>query len=59
MIYIRDGGGQPVGPFKDREHVERFIRMMTLCGEQWADNGVVERGEDAVPGRDIARMPLR
>ena len=56
MIYILDGAGQPVGPFKDREHVERFIRMMALCGEQWADNSIVELSEDDAPGLEAALM---
>ena len=46
MIYLREGGGQYVGPFKSRYEVERFIGLMRLCGENWADTEVVE--EDGI-----------
>jgi hypothetical protein len=42
MIYLREAGGQYVGPFKSREDAERFIRLMELCGENWADSEIVE-----------------
>jgi hypothetical protein len=56
MIYLLDGGGQHVGPFKNREDVERFIKMMALCGEDWADNKTVEGGGDDAPGQNPAPM---
>ena len=56
MIYILDGGGQYVGPFKNRENVKRFIEMMALCGEDWADRQVVKRGGDDAPELLPARM---
>ncbi len=46
MIYLREGGGKYVGPFKSREEAERFIKLMELCGENWEDNEVVE--EDGI-----------
>ena len=42
MIYLREGEGQYVGPFKSREDAERFIELMELCGENWAGTEVVE-----------------
>jgi hypothetical protein len=51
MIYLLDGGGQHIGPFENREGVERFIKMMALCGENWADNKIIEGGGDDAPGR--------
>ena len=42
MIYLREEGGRYVGPFKGREAAERFIKMMELCGENWADTEIVE-----------------
>ena len=42
MIYLCEAGGQYVGPFKSRRDAERFIRLMELCGEDWADSEVVE-----------------
>ncbi len=56
MIYILDGGGHHVGPFKNRENVERFIKMMALCGEDWADNKIVEEGGDDESGQNPAQM---
>ncbi len=56
MIYIVGGGGQHIGPFKDREHVERFIKMMALCGEDWADNEIVEGAGHDAPGQSPAQM---
>jgi hypothetical protein len=46
MIYLREGGGQHVGPFKSREEAERFIKLMELCGENWDDAEVME--EDGI-----------
>jgi hypothetical protein len=50
MIYLRERGGQYVGPFKTRQDAERFIKLMELCGENWAGAEVVETegGVDAV-----------
>jgi hypothetical protein len=50
MIYLRERGGQYVGPFKTRQDAERFIKLMELCGENWAGAEVVEKegGVDAV-----------
>lgn len=45
-----------MGPFKNRENVERFIEMMALCGEDWADNKIVEGGGHDTPGQIPARM---
>ena len=56
MIYLLDAGGQRVGPFKDRESVERFIELMALCGEDWADDKIVEGGGEDAPGQNSARM---
>jgi len=56
MIYILDGGRRQIGPFKNRENVERFIEMMALCGEDWADNKIVEGGWDDAPGQNRAQM---
>ena len=56
MIYLLDGAGQLVGPFKNRESVERFINMMALCGEDWADNRIIEGGGDDAAGRNPTRM---
>ncbi|HYK91584.1 MAG TPA: hypothetical protein VE398_22640 [Acidobacteriota bacterium] len=50
MIYLREGGGQYVGPFKSRRDAERFIKLMELCGENWTDTEVVE--EDGVESMD-------
>jgi len=46
MIYLREAGGQYVGPFKSREEAERFIKLMELCGENWDDAEVME--EDGI-----------
>ena len=43
MIYLREGGGQYVGPFKTRQDAERFIKLMELCGENRAGTEVVEK----------------
>jgi hypothetical protein len=52
MIYLREGGGQFVGPFKNRKEAERFIKLMALCGENWADTKVVEEeGVDSIAGQ--------
>lgn len=54
MLYILDGERAQIGPFKNREKAERFIKMMALCGEDWADNTIVERGGDAAAGQNPA-----
>ncbi len=46
MIYLREGGGKYVGPFKSRNEAERFIKLMDMCGENWEDAEVVE--EDGI-----------
>lgn len=52
MIYVHEGDGQYVGPFKSRRDAERFIRLTELCGEDWADSEVVEEdGVDSVTGQ--------
>ncbi len=53
MIYLRERGGQYVGPFKTLQDAERFIKLMELCGENWAGTEVVENegGVDAVVWR--------
>jgi hypothetical protein len=56
MIYILDGGRRQIGPFKNRENVERFIEMMALCGEDWAHNKIVEGDGDDAPGQNPAQM---
>lgn len=48
MIYLREEGGQYVGPFKSRKDAERFIKLMELCGEDWAGTEVVEDESGAV-----------
>lgn len=51
MIYLREGGGQYVGPFKSRQDADRFIWLMELCGEDWVDTEVIEEdGVDSIPG---------
>jgi hypothetical protein len=52
MIYVREGEGQYVGPFKSRKHAKRFIELMELCGENWAGTEVV-----VVEGRPDPRIP--
>ena len=52
MIYLLGEGGQHVGPFKDLKEVERFIKLMELCGENWSDSEVVEEdGIDSIVGQ--------
>ena len=52
MIYLRKGGGQYVGPFKSRKDAELFIKLMELCGENWADTEVVEQERvDSIAGQ--------
>jgi hypothetical protein len=56
MIYLHEEGGQYVGPFKSRMHAERFVEMMTLCGEDWAGMEVVENEggvSEAMPKTDL------
>jgi hypothetical protein len=56
MIFLLDGSGKHVGPFENREAVERFIKMMALCGENWADSKIVEGGRNDAPGQNPAQM---
>jgi hypothetical protein len=56
MIFLLDGGGKHVGPFESREAVERFIRMMALCGENWADSKIVEGGGENAPEQNPGQM---
>lgn len=56
MIYLIDGQGQHVGPFENRDSVERFIGMMALCGEDWADNKIVEGDCEDSSWQDPAPM---
>ena len=56
MIYLLDGGGQHIGPFENCEEVDRFIKMMALCGENWADNKIVQGGGADAPGQNPAQM---
>ena len=56
MIYLREEGGQYVGPFKSRREAERFIKMMGLCGEDWTSTEVVEEHEE---GGVAPTMPKR
>ena len=56
MIYLLDEDGQSIGPFKNREDVERFIKMMALCGEDWAGNKIVQGGENDAPGQNLAQI---
>jgi hypothetical protein len=56
VIYLLDGAGQRIGPFDNREGVERFINMMALCGEDWADNKIVRGERDDAVGQNPARM---
>ena len=44
MIYLHRVGEQYVGPFKSRRDAGRFIGLMKLCGENWADMEFVEKG---------------
>ena len=51
MIYLREEEGQYVGPFKSRQDADRFIKLMELCGEDWADTEIVEeQGVDSIAG---------
>jgi hypothetical protein len=50
MIYLIDRGGQPIGPFENREAIERFVEMMALCGEDWTDNKIMEEGGNDAAG---------
>ena len=53
MIYLREGGGRFVGPFKSQKVAERFIRLMELCGEDWGDTKVVEK--DGIDSNNAAK----
>ncbi len=63
MIYLHRAGAQYVGPFKSRLDAGRFIGLMKLCGEDWADMEFVERGQDvsvaALKTKRIQRRSLR
>ncbi len=63
MIYLHRAGAQYVGPFKSCLDAGRFIRLMKLCGEDWADMEFVERGRDmsvaALKTERIQRRSLR
>jgi hypothetical protein len=48
MFFLVDGGGQHIGPFKNHDAVARFIEMMTLSGDGWLVNQIVEEGGSAV-----------
>jgi hypothetical protein len=55
VIYLREGEGRYVGPFKSREDANRFIELMELCGEDWTGTEVVEEEgglEPTVPPTD-------
>jgi hypothetical protein len=56
VIYLREVGGKYVGPFKSREDAERFIRLMELCGENWADSEVVEEDCNDSTGEQTDRV---
>jgi hypothetical protein len=56
MIYILDGGGHHVGPFKNRGNVQCFIKLMAMCGEDWAGNKIVEIAGGDTPGQNPAQM---
>ena len=56
MIFLLDGSGKNVGPFENREAVERFIQMMALCGEDWADSKIVEGSGNNAAGQIPAHM---
>lgn len=45
MFYLREPGGQYVGPFRSRNDAESFIKLMELCGQDWADAEIVEDEE--------------
>jgi len=65
MMYLLDGAGKHIGPFENREGVERFIQMMALCGENWVDNKIIEegvcdaRGLQNPPHLDSCAHPLK
>jgi len=59
MFYLLGGGGQNVGPFENRRAVERFIRMMALCGEDWTGYKIVDGGEDDPSGQNPPRHGFR
>lgn len=63
MIYLHRAGAQYVGPFESRMDARRFIGLMKLCGEDWADMEFVERGQDvsvaALKTERIQRRSLR
>lgn len=52
MFYLREPGGQYVGPFRSRNDAENFIKLMELCGQDWADAEIVEDEE-----RDSSASP--
>ena len=53
MIYLNAKKEGYVGPFKNRKDAERFIKLMELCGENWAGTEVVEE-EGGWDGSDSA-----
>jgi hypothetical protein len=57
MIYLCEGEGQYVGPFKSRKEAECFMKLMELCGESWADTEVVEEdGVGSIAGQAEATL---
>jgi len=57
MIYLREGRGQHVGPFKSLEVAERFIKLMELCGENWDNPEVVEK--DGIDSKEKQKEPIQ
>lgn len=56
MIYLIDGRGHHIGPFKNQDSVQRFIRMMALCGEEWVDSEVLEGNAEVSPRHDPVQL---
>ena len=55
-IFLLDEIGTHIGPFESREAVERFIKMMALCDDNWAARELVEGGGNDVPGQNPPPM---
>ena len=56
MIYLIDVRGHLIGPFENRKDVQRFIGMMALCGENWADSKIVPGAGDDMHGQNPVQV---
>ena len=57
MIYLLSKSGKHVGPFENCDAVDRFIKMMALCGEDWGDSKILEEGVKDALHRHPAQLP--